>query len=302
LDFQGLLRSALIGLLARSPRRVGFRGAREGASLFYHEKVLLPANLRHAVERNLFLVRTALQAALPAESPELTCQPDLLKLANTLRQQYGLTGSGPVLAVAPAARWQSKMWPATFFAEVIDGVAGRLPEVQVWLLGTREEAAIGGAVMSACTKARPVDLTGETSTGVLMELLRQSSALLTNDTGPMHLAAALRVPTVALFGPTDPELTGPYGEQHVVLRGTCVRAPCFRDECSDAVCHASVPVSAAVDAVVARCLSRRMPTPSGPAAPPRAELQGVGASGLMPSVPRDSGWRAGHRQPGPLPF
>lgn len=91
---------------------------------------------------------------------------------------------------------------------------------------------MAAAVAAACTTAKPRNLAGLTNLATLAELLRRSAALLTNDSGPMHLAASLRVRTVALFGPTDPELTGPYGAEHVVFTGTCPRRPCFLRVCS----------------------------------------------------------------------
>ena len=230
LDFQGLLRSGLIAFMSRAPRRVGFTHAREGARVFYTERVPLPANLRHAVDKNLFLVRAVFDIEEPWSFPELKPQHDFATRAERLIRQHELV-SGPVLAVAPAARWRSKMWPPAFFAAVIDKIAKRLPELRCWLLGTHDEQAAARAVVAACEHSQPRDLTGETSLGVLVEMLRRTDVLLTNDSGPMHLAAALEVPTVALFGATDPSLTGPYGEEHVVLTGQCELAPCLAKQC-----------------------------------------------------------------------
>jgi ADP-heptose:LPS heptosyltransferase len=72
---------------------------------------------------------------------------------------------------------------------------------------------------------------GKTSLSAMIELLRESSLMLTNDSGPMHIAAAMELPTVALFGPTDPTLTGPYGDHHQVFQSEVDCAPCFQRQC-----------------------------------------------------------------------
>jgi len=229
LDFQGLLRSAIITRVSGGLRRLGFRSAREGAPLFYTDRVLLPANLKHAVDKNVFLVQYALNTEERMTLPDLRPARGLDRKAETLCARNSLTG--PVLAVAPATRWDSKMWPAEKFAEVIDEVCRQAPEVTCWLAGTSSEREIGEAVVKACQTASPCNLMGETDCGLLAAMLARSNAVLTNDSGPMHLAAALKVPTVALFGPTDPELTGPYGDGHAVFRGTCPDMPCFAGCC-----------------------------------------------------------------------
>ena len=81
-------------------------------------------------------------------------------------------------------------------------------------------------------RTKAVDLTGQTPVGLLPSLLRQAAALITNDSGPMHIAAAVGTPVVALFGPTDPRKTGPYGKGHSVLSHPVECSPCFRRDCT----------------------------------------------------------------------
>jgi lipopolysaccharide heptosyltransferase I len=237
IDLQGLFRSAVLAFSSGAARRIGFADAREGAPLLYTEKILLPANVKHAVDRNLFLVRSALKISAEPSIPGFLSHHDAVKCAENLMRRRGLAGDGPVLAVAPAARWESKAWPPEFFAGVISSVHRRVPGLQCWILGTEDEQAVGEAVIGACQGTTPVSLMGEANLSTLVELLRRSDVLLTNDSGPMHLAAALRTRTVALFGPTDPELTGPYGDQHRVFVGKCDKAPCFLRRCPREKCE-----------------------------------------------------------------
>lgn len=231
IDFQGLLRSGLIAYLSGAPRRIGFRNAREGATFFYSEKVPLPANLKHAQDKNVFLVRSAFGITAPLPPTQLASGHDFAKCARRLFKEHGLDRGGPILAVAPGTRWESKAWPPACFAAVIDEAARRIPTLHCWLLGTEDEKTCAKSVAAACTVLTPSELTGATNMGTLIEMLRRSDVLLTNDSGPMHVAAALGMPTVSIFGPTDPELTGPWGEGHVVFTGECERRPCFAKTC-----------------------------------------------------------------------
>lgn len=230
LDFQGLLRSGLVTRLSGAPRRIGFGNAREGAVHCYSERVLLPANLKHAVDKNLFLVQSAFHSSGLPDLPALSISDEDVRTADHLIGGMKARGR-PLVAAAPAARWPSKTWPPRFFASVLDLVSERRPDARFWLLGSENEQDVGRKVKALSRYSDPCSLIGETPLPVLAELLRRSACLLTNDSGPMHLSAYVNTPTVALFGPTDPELTGPYGPGHQVLSGTCGHAPCFEREC-----------------------------------------------------------------------
>jgi lipopolysaccharide heptosyltransferase I len=252
-DFQGLLRSAWIGRLSRAPRRIGFAAAREGAARFYTEAVQVPPELRHAVDRNIELVRRAFGVEGTASFPALVRSATAGVAFETRLAAAGVAAAAPRVAVAPVARWGSKTWPAEFFAAVLDAATEQVPEACFWLLGTQSERSAGEGVRAACARARPLNLMGCTSLPELIEGLHASRLLLTNDSGPMHLAAAIGRPVLALFGATDPTLTGPYGSQHAVFVGACPHGPCFRRSCPrpDVACAASVsPLDVAAELVL----------------------------------------------------
>lgn len=255
LDFQGLFRSGFLSFSSGARRRIGFRRAREGAPLFYSERIDLPAAPQHAVDRNTALVQQAFALDTPAAFPALLRKRDTVKRVDDLWNANGLNRGEPVLAVAPATRWPSKMWPAEYFARVLDLVGRAFPHLACWLVGTRAERPVGDELVRACIQVKPHNLMGETGLGELLEMLRRSDVLLTNDSGPMHLAAGLRRPTVALFGPTDPVLTGPYGSGHVVFQGNCPQGPCFQENCRLAKrqCVHSVSPEAVATAIIEAC-------------------------------------------------
>jgi heptosyltransferase I len=238
LDFQGLLRSALITYAAKSPLRYGFSDAREGARLFYNRVVEVPAEPTHAVEKNLLLVKRFLEdqgLALPegayTDLP-LALPEDWQSAADELLEKSGLSGR-PLVAVGCASRWDSKSWPEDFFADVLKEVHRLRPDAGIWLLGSPDEAPRAEQVKALCGETPVVSLAGKTSMGALCALLKASRVLFTNDSGPMHIAALEAVPCVANFGSTNPVLTGPYGPagRHFVVQSACPQAPCFHREC-----------------------------------------------------------------------
>jgi heptosyltransferase-1 len=253
IDFQGLFRSAVIARLSGAKKRVGFRNAREGAPWFYTDRVLLPANLKHAQDKNMFLARAALH--LPDTEPTTalaSSEVDAGKLRKIMRE-HEIDPDHPVLAVAPAARWGTKSWPPEFFAQVLTEVHKQTSASPPTLVcvGTTDERPVGDSIR-AQAKCPVVNLMGETDLGALAELLRNSAVLLTNDSGPMHLAAAVGTPVVALFGATDPSLTGPYGDCHTVFRGECEHAPCMQRKCKinhSPECHGTINAAKVVEAL-----------------------------------------------------
>ncbi len=231
IDLQGLFRSGLCTFFAKAPRKVGFADAREFASVFYHEAVRVPAQRRHAVERNLHVASAALEIELDYQPATFRESESVANEADRLLRELALRDDQLLLAVAPASRWVSKTWPESFFVESIDRIVQQSDRrVVCWLLGSSEERQVGERIVA---EAGPnvANLMGRTSLPTMLALLRRSAMLLTNDSGPMHVAAAMEIPTVALFGPTDATRTGPYGAGHHVFRSNVECSPCFHRVC-----------------------------------------------------------------------
>ena len=243
IDFQGLLRSGLIAFFSGSPRKIGFQDSKECAGLFYNEKILLPSNISHAIDKNVFLVRSAFQVTESFEMPPVkSCHHDN-KTAQALFRVHEFNMDNPVIALAPATRWASKTWSVNFYVSVLERLYQQRPEANIWLLGGEADREMGDQIVKGCNNAGPKNFIGELNFGILIELLRASNVILGCDSGPMHLASLLGVPVVALFGPTSPELTGPYPRnEHTVITGNCEKRPCFEKECplKEAVCKKSV--------------------------------------------------------------
>ncbi len=248
-DLQGLFRSGIMARLSGAPVRIGFANGREGSPWFYTERVPVPVAPLHAVDRYRLVA-----AALGADTtgpPDWAFEipPDDRAAVVTLLARHGLT-SVPWIAVNASARWPTKRWPSESFATTAD----RLQESgvgRVVFIGGPDERAEAEALCGSM-RTPAVNLAGDTPVGLLPALLDRASVLLTNDSGPMHVAAAVGTPVVALFGPTSAALTGPYGRRHrVVERGVPCR-PCFSRTCRNAVereCLRLIDPETVVDAV-----------------------------------------------------
>ncbi len=243
-DVQGLLKSALVAYLSASKRRLGLRSAREGASLFYHDLVGTAAIQGHAVDRYM---EVANYFGLPDGLPQFNLA--LGKNSGSKRK-----GRKKLVTISPFARWQSKRWPKERFARVADLIM-KSDLAQVIFTGGQEDRRQMDEIVGLMGQ-RPVDLVGSTDLKEMTGVLRDSDLLLCNDSGPMHLAVAVGCKVVALFGPTSPERTGPYGSGHRVLRNRVDCSPCFRRECRlDLSCLTGIRVEEVYESMVSALAS-----------------------------------------------
>ena len=227
-DLQGLLRTGVLSWLTGARRRVGFSDAREGSPWFYTEHIVGPMRDMHAVDRYLRLA-SALGAKVSQPEFVLPDSPDEESRSQTLFTKVGLDGASNVIGIAPSARWVTKRWAAESFAAVADQLQHEGLHKVVFIGATQEKHEI--AKVKQAMKTDSADLTGLTTVGDLPAVMRRLRLLITNDSGPMHVAAAVGIPVVAVFGPTSPACTGPYGDGHAVLTSPVDCRPCFRRQC-----------------------------------------------------------------------
>src|SRR5262245_1718292 len=234
-DLQGLFRSAAIGRLSGSPLLVGLANGREGSPLFYSKRVQVPRMEMHAVDRYLLVAKAvgAAESGSPAFRFRIP-QADQEEVERLLARSGVMPGMEWV-AMNVSARWPTKRWPAESFAEVADRLQQEISLAVVMIGGRGERANV--AAVSAMMKTPAIDLTGATTVGLLPALLGKASMLITNDSGPMHIAAAVGTQVVALFGPTSAVRTGPYGVGHEVLTARVPCSPCF-----SRTCHNTLPL------------------------------------------------------------
>jgi lipopolysaccharide heptosyltransferase II len=223
--FPNSLRVALETWLSEIPRRVGYRG--HWRSWIVNQIVRQPRKPGPPEHHSLRFLRIASECG--AETSERRSAPittnahesDQLSTLNSQRLKIGLC---PGAEYGPAKRWLPER-----FAEAVTKVSAQLP-AQWILFGTKNDAAIGDQIAAAIGDCC-VNRIGQTTLDQLVDELRQCRLLLTNDTGTMHLAALLGVPVVAIFGSTEPHLTGPLGTGHIILRHHVECSPCFLRKC-----------------------------------------------------------------------
>jgi lipopolysaccharide heptosyltransferase I len=227
IDLQGLARSALFSWVANGSYTIGLHQHREGAAAFYDVAIERPTLQTHAVDW--------CQKVLPALGLKSECKfewiPSKPWIAKKIAGQ-GYLSSKRWIALCPGARWPSKQWPLESFSRLMEEFNGD-PQVHFVVVGGANDKSAGNQLG---VHKRCLDLTGQTTLPELVEWLRKCDVLVTNDTGPMHIAAAVGTSTVSLFGPTDPHRTGPYQARKNVLHRTnldCV--PCFQRYCTRAV-------------------------------------------------------------------
>ncbi len=229
IDLQGLFRSGILARLSGAPTRIGFANGREGSPWFYTQRVPVLSPDIHAVDRYLS-VAAAMGAALPDKPRfEFRLPEEDMVAVRELCRRRGFSVDRPWIAMNIGARWPTKRWPLVSFAAVVDQLhdTHRSPVV---MIGGADERAYTNELRSLTN--RPfIDLSGEIPLGHLPALLSKTTAMITNDSGPMHIAAALGIPVVAIFGPTSAARTGPYGDGHQVLTSRIPCSPCFSRVC-----------------------------------------------------------------------
>jgi ADP-heptose:LPS heptosyltransferase len=197
LDFQGLLRTGLMALAAHSPRKIGRSDAKEGSRLFYHETVPLPVGGRkaHAVE--------VLLQFLPALNLKREVDPRLKFNFPQSSTFGGLEIPDAPIVMIPNSRGEHKEWPR--FVDLTQALLAARPDVSVvWDSHKRWEDPTG------VPAGRFVNLTSRTSLSEMFGLLSRARLVIANDSGPMHIAAALGVEVLGLFGPTPTQRFGPF--------------------------------------------------------------------------------------------
>ena len=250
IDLQGLFRSALIGKMARTDCFCGPAQTREKlARCWYDRELDFPPEVRHAIEKNCAMIRDFAHLENVSPTYHLPVVDSYAEAADRLLSENGLTGS-PFIAVAPGARWKTKQWPPEFFGAWAAELAAQVPGRIFVLLGGPAEIPLGEAVIGSAPSLQMVNLCGRTSPGSLVEVIRRASLLICNDSGPMHLAAAAGTPVAAVFGPTDPDLTGPYGEKCRVTQPDLNCIKCMEKQCGTEACHRAVTPRQAADAAL----------------------------------------------------
>jgi heptosyltransferase II len=257
--------SAWVARRSGIPERWGYRAS--GRRLLLTRAVPRPSGTVHQIEYYLALVRgLGIEAAELATGPVLQPSAAARTQADAVLAKAGVDASATIVGFAPGAAYgHAKRWPPERVAQVIAALAR--DGVTAVLVGAREDRETGRAIESTLPPGvGVVDLIGRTSLRELIGITARCSAFVSNDSGAMHVAAAVGVPLTAIFGPTDERATAPAGSADVIRRDVFCR-PCMLRECPiDHRCMKRIDVDSVLDSVIAHLAG-------GPPSP------GIGRSG-----------------------
>jgi lipopolysaccharide heptosyltransferase II len=233
--FQNAFEAAFLTFLAGVPRRYGY--ATDGRSLLLSDPVAVPdrRTLVHQVRYYWDLLRPLGLTGDPP-TPELVVFPEEEQAMAGRFAQGGLIATDVVVGINPGSTYgEAKRWLPERFAEVTERLCrticeSREQQVSVVIFGAKGEERLGHEI-AARLPSRSLVLSGATTIRELMAAVKRCAMLLTNDTGPMHIASAFQVPVVAIFGPTDWRTTSPFGSAHAIVRQPVDCAPCLLREC-----------------------------------------------------------------------
>lgn len=232
IDLQGLAKSALMAALSGCPNRIGWAEMREGSGLV-SRPVRGAHGQDHVIERYLDVARY-----LGCHIGDIRFPlPDLTREWESLQAKCPVDWTRPYVVLCPGARWETKKWPAEHYAALArlllaDGMG-------VVLAGGPEDHGLGEAI--AAQAPGVTDLTGATSLRELGALIQHCAFYISADTGPLFVASACRKPLIALYGPTKPDRTGPYGSNSAtILVAPVPCAGCLKKHCGHWTCMASL--------------------------------------------------------------
>ncbi|MBA3036114.1 MAG: lipopolysaccharide heptosyltransferase II [Desulfobacterium sp.] len=237
--FQNAFEAAIIAYLGGIKYRVGFDSDGRGLLLTHAIKRTNEIFKIHQVEYYLSILK-ALGYTAESRNPAIHIAEDVLAKADNLLKLNGINEDDFLLGFAPGAIFgNAKKWPPERFAEIGDLAAQRWGAKTI-IMGSKKEQYIG-SIVTGLMRYNPVDFCGTTSLEEAIAIISRCNFFLSNDSGLMHVAAALGVPTLAIFGSTDHVATGPRGPKTRILKHNIDCAPCMKQECpTDFKCMLSI--------------------------------------------------------------
>jgi heptosyltransferase-2 len=226
---QNAFEAALLSFLAGIPRRYGY--GTDGRAFLLSDAITVPHRtaLAHQTQYYLDLLRPLGITPFPS-APRLFVSDSEDERMRQRLTETGIQATERLIGINPGSTYGSaKRWLPERFAHAADRVVEQFGG-RVVIVGATGEEALGRAIAEKML-SKPVVLSGRTSIRELMSIIKRCRLFITNDTGPMHIAAAFDVPVVAIFGPTDFRTTSPFGETHQIVRQPVECSPCLLREC-----------------------------------------------------------------------
>ncbi len=230
IDLQGLFRSGFLAWNTQAPVRIGPAEKRELGWIFYTHRMPETNHETHTVDR-MYSCMKLLSDENETEEPKFVVHipetqrqmiSDKLHARKIKPKQY--------IAIAPGGTWPSKCWPVEKFIELTKLICSKL-KMPVIIIGGKNERIIAQKMTDELSNFPVSNFTGQTTLSQLLALIDNSAALVSNDSGPMHIAVALNRPVTAIIGPTNPNRTGPYKRPNSVVKINLDCSPCYKKHC-----------------------------------------------------------------------
>jgi len=244
---RSLSRTMLL-FLSKIPERVGYDSKRAG---FLLTNKVVPSSVSRDMHRVEYFLGLARAVGIHPKSVNyefFISEKDRDRAAKTLKAG-GLKGRKDFIVINPGGNWDLKRWPAENFARLGDEISSRF-NARVALTGADKDIDLCKHV-SSLMKAGPVLLCGKTDLKMLAAVFEKARWVISNDSGPMHIAVGVKTPVITLFGPTSPRITGPYGDgvYKVLQKDVDCEIPCYNLSCKDNQCMKAISVEDVLEAM-----------------------------------------------------
>lgn len=241
IDYQGLLKSGIITGFTKAKYKIGFSNHREGSPFFYNVKLPPYDKDLHAVRRYLYLTKKTIELFKKAEILETF---EEIPKAIFSSEIYNINLNfikKPYLVFIPSARWETKWWLYSYWEKLIELCTDLAHNFEIVVTGSASEIELKFWAENMEKRYFFVkSLVGKLSLKELAVLIKDSKAVVSVDTGPMHIASAFEKPIVALFGPTSEKRTGPWAGNFKVLKSSLSCSPCFKKKCKNWKCMSEI--------------------------------------------------------------
>jgi len=248
LDFQGLIKSGIITFLSGAKFSIGFdkRSCREPLNtLFTKLKVVPGKGDEHMVNKNLSLLKKLGIRVNGNEFKLIYPDSETHKLADKIFSMYNLNSEKFTVGIYPGGGWVTKRWDCSNFARLCKLLKEKFNPQILLISGKDEENLV--AEINRRLDVKALEICG-TTLKELMALVSRIDLFIGGDTGPLHIASAMGVPTVAIFGPSDPLKNGPYGNWHRIIQKNIPCKNCYRRHCDSIKCMKEVKVEEVFEA------------------------------------------------------
>ena len=252
LDLHASFRSGLLSLTNPGGLRIGFADAKELNPLFQRERLSTDPAKPHAVDKNTVFADFLGCPPQPVDY-HIAVSAEARDKVKAFLEEQGLPENHILIYANPAARWETKYWTISAWAELADMLIGR-GNIRVVFAGSPQDGPYIEGI-AELMKERPIVAAGALNLTEATALLERSDAYVGLDSGPMHIAAFTGTPVIALFGPTEPHKVGPYGEGHLVITHSDLDClGCRKRQCPDRRCMEEITPAEVCEAVLERVI------------------------------------------------